>query len=76
MIKNATKRIQSSEFINLDDIEYFYFEEDFVVDNVRCIPMIIRFKMDAAGIKLRLSEWSRFSVDEMYVRIKLKEVQN
>ncbi|WP_353849846.1 nitrate reductase associated protein, partial [Hydrotalea sp.] len=31
-------------------IEYFQFEEDFVEENVRCIPMIVRFKMDAVGI--------------------------
>lgn len=45
-------------------LEYFKFEEDFVEKNVRCIPMIVRFKMDAAGIKLKLAEWSKFSVDE------------
>jgi hypothetical protein len=45
-------------------IEYFRFEKDFVEENVRCIPMIVRFKMDAAGIKLKLAEWSRFTVDE------------
>jgi hypothetical protein len=45
-------------------IEYFRFEEDFIEENVRCIPMIVRFKMDAAGIKLKLAEWSKFNVDE------------
>ncbi|MGQ7856090.1 nitrate reductase associated protein [Pedobacter sp. WC2501] len=49
-----------SEFKNLKGIEYFKFEEDFIEENVRCIPMIVRFKMDAAGIKLKLAEWSRF----------------
>lgn len=43
---------------------YFRFEEDFVEDNVRCIPMIVRFKLDACGIKLKLSEWSKMTVDE------------
>lgn len=43
---------------------YFAFEADFVEDNVRCIPMIVRFKLDACGIKLKLSEWSRFTVTE------------
>ena len=47
-----------------DDIEYFDFEEDFIEENVRCIPMIVRFKMDNAGIKLKLSEWSQFNIDE------------
>lgn len=43
---------------------YFLFEEDFVENNVRCIPMIVRFKLDACGIKLKLAEWSRMNVHE------------
>jgi len=43
---------------------FFEFEEDFVEDNVRCIPMIVRFKLDACGIKLKLSEWSRLTIEE------------
>ena len=62
------KELSTSEFRNLDGIEYFDFEEDFIEENVRCIPMIVRFKMDAAGIKLKLAEWSKFKRDE---RIKL-----
>jgi hypothetical protein len=53
-----------SEFLDLDGIEYFQFEEEFMENNMRCIPMIIRFKMDMAGIKLKLSEWKRFSTEE------------
>lgn len=53
-----------SEFIELKGIEYFQFEEDFIEDNVRCIPMIVRFKMDIACIKLKLADWSKFSVEE------------
>jgi hypothetical protein len=45
-------------------MQYFKFEEDFVEDNVRCIPMIVRFKLDACGIKLKLSEWSKMSADQ------------
>jgi len=56
--------IGPSEFKGLEGIEYFNFEEDFVEENIRCIPMIVRFKMDAAGIKLKLSEWSKFNVQE------------
>lgn len=58
----------ASGFKELEGIEYFDFEEDFVAKNVRCIPMIVRFKMDAVGIKLKLNEWSRFELAE---RIKL-----
>jgi hypothetical protein len=43
---------------------YFQFEEDFVENNVRCIPMSVRFKLDACGIKLKLAEWSRLNVTE------------
>ena len=45
-------------------IEYFQFEEDFVEENMRCIPMLVRFKMDMAGVKLKLSDWSKFSGSE------------
>jgi len=45
-------------------IEYFHFEQDFMEDNIRCIPMIVRFKLDACGIKLKLKEWSKMSVEE------------
>lgn len=47
-----------------NEIIYFRFEEDFVEENVRCIPMIVRFKLDACGIKLKLAEWSRFDTCE------------
>ena len=53
-----------SVFKDMTGIEYFNFEEDFVEKNIRCIPMIVRFKMDKAGIKLKLAEWSIFSVEE------------
>jgi hypothetical protein len=45
-------------------VQYFKFEEDFVEDNVRCIPMIVRFKLDACGIKLKLAEWCKMSTDQ------------
>jgi hypothetical protein len=49
-------------------IQYFKFEEDFVEDSIRCIPMIARFKLDTCGIKLKLNEWSRMNEEErMYV---------
>jgi hypothetical protein len=56
--------IQPSEFINLQGIEYFKFEEDFMEENIRCIPMLVRFKMDLVGIKLKLGEWGRFYPSE------------
>jgi len=33
-------------------------------DNIRCIPMIVRFKLDACGIKLKLKEWSKMTIAE------------
>ena len=39
-------------------VMYFAFERDFIEAN-RCIPMIVRFKLDACGIKLKLAEWNR-----------------
>jgi hypothetical protein len=43
---------------------FFAFEADFVEENVRCIPMIVRFKLDACGIKLKLKEWSRMAPEQ------------
>ena len=47
-----------------DLANYVLEEEDFVEQNIRCIPMIVRFKMDNAGIKLKLAEWSKFNALE------------
>ena len=58
------KTKEPSLFKEIVGIEYFNFEEDFVEKNIRCIPMIVRFKMDKAGIKLKLEEWSKFSTAE------------
>ena len=69
------KKKEKSEFLDQPDIEYFLFEEDFVEENVRCIPMIVRFKMDKAGIKLKLAEWSKFSINER-IELAKKECSN
>lgn len=42
---------------------YFQFESDFV-DSLRCIPMAVRYKLDLAGIKLKLNEWSKLDPAE------------
>lgn len=65
----------ASEFIGLKGIEYFNFEEDYVEENVRCIPMIVRFKMDKAGIKLKLAEWSKFNIEER-IELAKKDCSN
>lgn len=61
--------------MNLTGIEYFKFEEDFMEENVRCIPMVVRFKLDIVGIKLKLAEWSRFKPDER-IELALLPVSN
>src|SRR5215813_2944231 len=38
---------------------HFQFEADFVV-SLRCIPMHVRFKLDAVGLKVKLSHWAKF----------------
>ncbi|WP_234734043.1 nitrate reductase associated protein [Tellurirhabdus bombi] len=45
------------------DVVYFRFENDFV-DSLRCIPMVVRYKLDTCGIKLKLPEWVKLSVTE------------
>jgi hypothetical protein len=67
------KELCPSEFKTLPGIEYFDFEDDFVEENIRCIPMIVRFKMDAAGIKLKLAEWSKFKPTER-IQLALQSV--
>lgn len=44
----------------MSDAQLFAFESDFV-STLRCVPMAVRFKLDACGIKLSLRQWSRFT---------------
>ena len=41
-----------------DEQRIFGFEADFAKD-LRCIPMVVRFKLDRCGVKLSLRQWSR-----------------
>ena len=41
----------------------FRFEDDFVA-TLRCIPMGVRMKLDQAGIKVSLKEWSKLVQEE------------
>jgi hypothetical protein len=56
--------IAPSEFKALKNIEYFDFEEDFIEEGLRCIPMVVRCKLDKAGIKLKIAEWVKFNTNE------------
>jgi hypothetical protein len=42
---------------------FFDFEADFV-DSLRCIPMVVRMKLDTCGVKLKLAEWNHFTQAE------------
>lgn len=41
----------------------FDFEADFAA-TLRCIPMLVRAKLDRGGVKLSLKQWSRLQVDQ------------
>ncbi|MBD2393995.1 nitrate reductase associated protein [Cyanobacterium aponinum FACHB-4101] len=42
---------------------FFKFEQDFV-NSLRCIPMIVRYKLDTCGVKLKLNHWHEFNKEE------------
>ncbi|MEL6461403.1 MAG: nitrate reductase associated protein [Cyanobacteria bacterium J06621_15] len=50
--------------------DFFKFEADFV-DNLRCIPMQVRFKLDNCGVKLKLSHWYQFTEEERQKLVKM-----
>jgi hypothetical protein len=50
--------------------KFFQFEADFV-DSLRCIPMQVRLKLDTCGIKLKLPQWNRFSVQDRETLVDL-----
>lgn len=41
----------------------FNFEADFKQD-LRCIPMQARMKLDTSGVKVKLSDWAKFSEEQ------------
>jgi hypothetical protein len=49
---------------------FFNFEADFV-ESLRCIPMQVRYKLDTAGIKLKLADWHQMSVAEREALVEL-----
>lgn len=49
---------------------YFHFEADFV-DSLRCIPMVVRYKLDICGVKLKLAHWHQFSQAERLTLVEL-----
>ncbi len=49
---------------------FFKFEADFV-DSMRCIPMIVRMKLDTCGVKLKLTHWHQFNEEEHQILVAL-----
>ncbi|MBF2098895.1 MAG: nitrate reductase associated protein [Gloeomargaritaceae cyanobacterium C42_A2020_066] len=41
----------------------FQFEADFG-ETLHCIPLAVRFKLDTCGLKLKLSQWQRLSLEQ------------
>jgi len=42
---------------------FFQFEQDFIT-SLRCIPMIVRMKLDICGVKLKLHHWHQLDEKE------------
>ncbi len=61
---SLTEKIKSLLAQALSPPLLFKFEEEFMEDRLRCIPMVVRFTLDACGIKLKLAEWNKFTVAE------------
>ncbi|MBE9010220.1 nitrate reductase associated protein [Pseudanabaenaceae cyanobacterium LEGE 13415] len=49
---------------------FFQFESDFV-DSLRCIPMIVRFKLDTCGVKLKLHQWNKLTESDRQTAVEL-----
>ncbi len=47
---------------------YFKFEQDFV-GSLRCIPMVVRHRLDTCGVKLKLEDWNRFTLADRQVLV-------
>ncbi|GGH49874.1 hypothetical protein GCM10007423_52170 [Dyadobacter endophyticus] len=45
------------------ETRFFAFESDFV-DSLRCIPMIVRYKLDTCRVKVQLADWAKFNYQE------------
>ena len=49
---------------------FFEFERDFVA-SLRCLPMIVRSRLDTCGVKLKLNHWNNFSLSQRQALIDL-----
>jgi hypothetical protein len=52
-------------------INYFFdFETEFGDESIRCIPMVVRLKLDNTGIKMSLAAWSRCTIEQRMTLIE------
>lgn len=51
-------------------LSFFQFEADFV-ESLRCIPMVVRYKLDTCGVKLKLHHWTQFTTEERQALVEL-----
>ena len=65
MMENSENTCQSPSLNN-----HFQFETDFI-ESLRCIPMMVRMKLDTCGVKLKLTHWNEFSQTERQTSIDL-----
>ncbi|MGY6530290.1 MAG: nitrate reductase associated protein [Cyanobacterium sp.] len=49
--------------------DFFQFEADFV-ESLRCIPLAVRMKLDTCGVKLKLTHWHQFTLEERDTLVK------
>ncbi|GAB4544810.1 MAG: nitrate reductase associated protein [Pleurocapsa sp.] len=49
---------------------HFQFEAEFI-ESLRCIPMLVRMKLDTCGVKLKLSHWHQFSQLERQTLVEM-----
>lgn len=49
---------------------FFQFEADFVA-SLRCIPMQVRMKLDTCGVKLKLTHWNQFTLQERETLVEM-----
>ena len=50
--------------------DFFQFEANFI-EELRCIPMQVRLKLDTCGVKLKLAHWHNFSQQERQLVVDL-----
>lgn len=55
---------------NSKPTNHFQFEADFI-ESLRCIPMMVRMKLDTCGVKLKLNHWHQFSQSERQTLVEM-----